>query len=206
MNDQNSDKRQGLYPVGIGVLVFLPETLPSSTQFQEVIICAPGKFRDRFASPPHSLCGPPLPERRPPRSWLRAIPPRLRVAAAIFRIDGPFGPHATDSSGRPGQIASGRNIQSREPAVSQLLLHCSRGWIAGPTLHKQAPHWLAMEVPPPGCIEPTPLRNRMCGTRCLHPAGVSARCLAPFSYELHVRGAKRTIAVISSDYPVQTRP
>lgn len=51
MNDQNPDKRQGLYPVGIGVLVFLPETLPSSTQFQEVIRCVPGKFRDRFASP-----------------------------------------------------------------------------------------------------------------------------------------------------------
>lgn len=37
MNDQNPDKRQELYPVGIGILVFLPETLPSSTQFQEVM-------------------------------------------------------------------------------------------------------------------------------------------------------------------------
>lgn len=153
MNDQNPDKRQGLYPVGIGVLVFLPETLPSSTQFQEVIRCVPGKFRDRFASP-HGLCGPPLPEQRPPRSWLRAILPLLRVAAAIFPTDGPFCPHATDSDDRPGQIASRQNVQRREPAVSQLLLHCSRGQIAGPTFRKQAPHWLAMEVPPPGCTEP----------------------------------------------------
>lgn len=38
----------------------------------------------------------------------------------------------------------------------------------------------------------------MCGARYLHPAGVSTRCLAPFSYELHLRGAKRTTAVISS--------
>lgn len=52
----------------------------------------------RIPPAPPSLCGPPLPEQRPPRSWLRAILPRLRVAAAIFRTDGPFGPHATQQT------------------------------------------------------------------------------------------------------------
>lgn len=122
------------------------------------------------------------------------------------------GPHAPGSDGRQGRTAQGQSLQSREPAASQQLLHGSRGWIAGSTRCKQAPHWLALEVPPPGCTEPRPHWRaeapapQRALARCLHPAGVSARCLAPFAYELHLCRAKQTTEVTSSDYPVQTRP
>lgn len=100
--------------------------------------------------------------------------------------------HAQTRVAVQGAQPQDRSVQNGGSSASQLHLHGSWGCTTGPTLQKQAPHWLALKVPPPSDTEPklnwlagsiSPTASTSAKPR---PAGVSARCLAPFTHELNL--------------------
>lgn len=157
----------------------------SSTQFQEVVKCLPGKLRSRFASP----------------TWSMRIALTGAAAASVMAARGaassqnrlcnlPYntalpGPHAPDS-GSPGQIAWRRSMQSRglscrstAPATGSQAPPAARRlpigwpWRFRPLAAEPRLHWRAQAPAPrraPGALSPPRRCERQVNPTCAEPS------------------------------------